>query len=61
MPDYIKIDVDGTEHLILKGADKFLNNKNKSLSIEINEKYDETIKIMRENGFKLLHKNGSNF
>ncbi len=65
VPDYIKIDVDGTEHLILKGADKFLNNKKiKSLSIEINEnfkeQYDETIKIMRENGFKLLHKkNGS--
>ena len=65
VPDYIKIDVDGTEHLILKGADKFLNNRKiKSLSIEINEnfkeQYDETIRIMRENGFKLLHKkNGS--
>ena len=37
IPDYIKIDVDGIEHLILQGGDKFLNNeKVKSLSIEIN-------------------------
>ena len=27
IPDYIKIDVDGIEHLILKGGDKFLMNK----------------------------------
>ena len=25
IPDYIKIDVDGIEHLILEGGDKFLN------------------------------------
>ena len=37
IPDYIKIDVDGIEHLILEGGNKFLNNqKIKSLSIEIN-------------------------
>ena len=27
IPDYIKIDVDGIEHLILQGGDKFLMNK----------------------------------
>ena len=61
VPDYIKIDVDGIEHLILEGGDKYLKNKKiKSLSIEINEnfkeQYDEVLKIMRENNFKILHK-----
>ena len=42
IPDYIKIDVDGIEHLILKGGDKFLSNeKVKSMSIEINENFKE--------------------
>ena len=27
IPDYIKIDVDGIEHLILEGGDKFLTNQ----------------------------------
>ena len=27
IPDYIKIDVDGIEHLILSGANKFLKNE----------------------------------
>ena len=40
IPNYIKIDVDGIEHLILLGADKYLKNLNiKSLSIEINENF----------------------
>ena len=61
VPDYIKIDVDGIEHLILDGGDKYLKNKKiKSLSIEINEnfkeQYDEVLKIMHENNFKILHK-----
>ena len=34
IPTYIKLDVDGIEHLILKGADAFLNHKKiKSISI----------------------------
>ena len=38
IPDYVKIDVDSIEHLILLGSDEFLNNeKVKSLSIKINE------------------------
>ncbi len=61
IPDYIKIDVDGIEHLILEGGDKFLNNKKvKSLLIEINEnfkeQYDEVLKLMNKYEFKLLHK-----
>ena len=61
IPDYIKIDVDGIEHLILEGGDKFLNNeKVKSISIEINEnfkeQYDNILNLMKEYKFKILHK-----
>ena len=61
IPDYIKIDVDGIEHLILEGGNKYLNNKKiKSLSIEINENFTEqhekVIEIMKKNDFKILHK-----
>ena len=61
IPDYIKIDVDGIEHLILEGGDKFLTHqKVKSLSIEINEnfkeQYETVLDLMEENKFKILHK-----
>ena len=61
IPDYIKIDVDGIEHLILEGGDKFLNNKKiKSLSIEINEnfkeQYDKILDLMNKYEFKFLNK-----
>ena len=61
IPDYIKIDVDGIEHLILEGAGKFLTNqKVKSLSIEINENFKEQYKqvldLMEKNKFRILHK-----
>lgn len=61
IPDYIKIDVDGIEHLILEGDDKFLNDKKiKSLSIEINEnfkeQYGKVLYLMNKYEFKLLHK-----
>jgi len=60
-PDYIKIDVDGIEHLILLGANKHLQNpKIKSLSIEINELFieqrDKILNIMKLNNFITLHK-----
>jgi FkbM family methyltransferase len=60
-PDYIKIDVDGIEHLILESANKYLNGKKlKSISIEINEnftkQYQEVLKILSQNKFKILHK-----
>ena len=61
IPDYIKIDVDGIEHLILEGGDKFLNNtKVKSLSIEINEnfreQYEKVLNSMEKYNFKVLFK-----
>lgn len=47
IPNYIKIDVDGNEHLILKGANKTLNNKKlKEIYIEINQKYFQQKKII---------------
>jgi len=60
-PDYIKIDVDGIEHLILLGANKHLqNSKIKSLSIEINDQFleqrDKILNIMKSNNFITLHK-----
>lgn len=61
IPDYIKLDVDGIEHLILEGSSKILNNeKIKSCSIEVNENYKEQyekiLDIMKQNNFKILHK-----
>jgi len=61
IPDYIKIDVDGIEHLILEGGNKFLNNeKIKSLLIEINENFEDQYKnvldIMQKNNFKMVYK-----
>ena len=61
VPNYIKIDVDGIEHLILQGADKYLGHNNLiSLSIEINEnfieQYQEVLRIMKDYNFKILHK-----
>lgn len=61
IPDYIKIDVDGIEHLILKGGLNFLKEKKlKSISVELNEKFeeqfDEVINIMKISNFYLKHK-----
>jgi FkbM family methyltransferase len=61
IPDYIKIDVDGIEHLILLGANKYLqNSKIKSLSVEINDEFieqrDKVLNIMKLNNFITLHK-----
>ena len=61
VPNYIKIDVDGIEHLILEGASSYLKNiKIKSLSIELNENFEKqtktVFKIMKENDFYLKHK-----
>ena len=58
IPNYIKIDVDGIEHLILEGGNKFLSNRKiKSISIEVNEnfkvQYDNVLKIMKEFEFKI--------
>lgn len=59
-PAHIKIDVDGIEPKIIKGAEKTLKDSRvKSLSIEINEalkEHVEIINILKSNGFSLLHK-----
>ena len=57
VPNYIKIDVDGIEHLILKGAENLLKNKNlKELSIEMNptyvKQYEFINNIMEGKNFK---------
>lgn len=64
LPNYIKIDVDGIEHLILKGASRFLSNPQiKSLSIELNENFkeqkDTVLDIMQKNNFNLKFKKRS--
>jgi FkbM family methyltransferase len=61
IPDYIKIDVDGTEHIILNGAEKTLKkNKIKSILVEINENFlsqkVHVEKILKNSGFYLKHK-----
>lgn len=61
IPNYIKIDVDGIEHLILQGGSKYLKKpKIKSLSIELNENFtqqlESVLKIMKENNFNLKQK-----
>ena len=61
IPDYIKIDVDGIEHLILQGGKNTLKNKKiKSVLVEVNEKFNEQkIKVnqlMNSFGFKLVRK-----
>jgi len=64
VPNYIKIDVDGLEHFILEGGDKFLSDSRlKSISVEINENFAlqcETIKMyMDQFGFVFRHKKHS--
>lgn len=58
-PDYLKIDVDGIEHLILKGATKTLQQV-KSIFIEVNENFYEhknTIEeILLKNDFVFVSK-----
>ncbi len=61
LPDFIKIDVDGIEHLILKGGNNFLKDKKiKSILVEVNENFLDQFasikEIMYENNFTLLKK-----
>jgi|TARA_B110000858_G_scaffold87509_1_gene101117 FkbM family methyltransferase len=61
-PDYIKIDVDGIEHLILLGATNILQ-KTKEILIEVNDNFtlqsDACIKILTDSGFILFSKKHS--
>jgi len=58
-PDYIKIDVDGIEHLILKGGSETLKNV-KSLLVEVDDSFEVQKKNVTEHlqkaGFKLTKK-----
>ena len=61
-PDYIKIDVDGIEHLILEGSRKTLESV-KSILVEINDDFHDqattTRSLLESCNFKLLHKKHS--
>ena len=64
IPDYIKLDVDGNELLILQGAEKLLKEKKfKKLIIEIDNKIESNKKIyeiLKENNFILKEENKEN-
>ena len=60
-PSLIKIDVDGIEHLILKGASKTLQSDSlKSIFIEVNDEFEEQSSqvkaVLEATGFKLKDK-----
>lgn len=58
-PDYIKLDVDGIEHLILEGGVRVLR-KAKEILVEVNEGFEEqrsrSEKVLKKCGFKLKSK-----
>tara|TARA_B100000579_G_scaffold432233_1_gene448698 strand:- start:2520 stop:3332 length:813 start_codon:yes stop_codon:yes gene_type:complete len=58
-PDYIKIDVDGNEHLVLSGAKETIK-KTKEILIELpgdwKEQTDTSHKILKEAGFNIIKK-----
>ncbi len=61
IPDFIKIDVDGIEHLILQGGKKtLLEKKIKSVLIEINENFyeqkNQVENLMLNSGYKFIKK-----
>jgi FkbM family methyltransferase len=63
-PDYIKMDVDGIEHLILKGGMPILA-KTKGILIEINDKFDtqasEASSCLQAAGFSLKEKRHADY
>lgn len=61
IPDYIKIDVDGIEHMILEGGNKYLSDKKiKQIIVELNESFKDQVdrcdKILKKNNFKFIKK-----
>lgn len=58
-PHYMKIDVDGIEHLVLRGATQLLQGLT-SMSIEINDDYAEQAegceRLLRQSGLQQLRK-----
>jgi len=60
-PNLIKIDVDGNEHEIIKGAIKTINSSNcKSVLIETFHKTDKLTKSILEKNFYLQNNSGLN-
>ena len=61
-PDYIKMDVDGIEHFILKGGKQILENV-KGILIEVNDNFieqaSECSSLLKEAGLKLAEKKHS--
>jgi FkbM family methyltransferase len=59
MPNYIKIDVDGIEHLILSGGEEVLNHVD-SVLIEINDEFTEqsekSVSYLKKAGLTLYRK-----
>lgn len=65
LPDYIKIDVDGIEHLILEGGIDYLaERKIKSISVEVNKNFKEQLskvnEILKRCNFEFSSSNISN-
>ena len=63
-PNYIKIDVDGLEHIILNGGLKYLSDQRlRSISVELNEnfkdQYNQVLNIMEKSNFKMKQKKRS--
>lgn len=62
MPDYLKIDVDGIEHIILSGGLEVLKNV-KEMLIEINDNFqeqaDQSAEILLRAGLVLKEKHKS--
>jgi FkbM family methyltransferase len=63
-PDYVKMDVDGIEHLILKGGMPVLRGV-KGISIEINDKFaaqaNDASKYLQEAGLSLKEKRHADY
>ena len=63
-PDYIKMDVDGIEHLILKGGMPILEAA-RGVLVEINDHFtvqaEQTEKLMLEAGFKFKEKRHADY
>ena len=61
-PNYIKIDVDGNEHFVIKGMKNLLNDKDLfSILVEINNNninHLEILDIIKNHGFKQVLKAG---
>ena len=60
-PNFLKIDVDGIEHLILEGAHDYLADKElKNILVEINENFKDqfegVLNILKKSNFKFIEK-----